>query len=139
MLSDTPIPTFPRQGGGGGTHRCPELSPIQAIPHFKEFAPLGLPVVDRTKVAGALGVGEVNVYLAQIYVADLATTVYGRFGGVNLSEGGSPHVAILGRTFLQGYTMSYEGRIGWVVLSNDSPPNQLSGPGIVAASPSSRP
>ena len=40
MLSDTPIPTFPRQGGGGGAHRCPELSPIQAIPHFKEFAPL---------------------------------------------------------------------------------------------------
>ena len=39
MLSDTPIPTFPRQGGGGG-HRCPELSPIQANPHFKEFAPL---------------------------------------------------------------------------------------------------
>ena len=49
MLSDTPIPTFPRQGSnasysedslGGGAHRCPELSPIQAIPHFKEFAPL---------------------------------------------------------------------------------------------------
>ena len=38
MLSDTPIPTFPRQGGGA--HRCPELSPIQAIPHFKDFAPL---------------------------------------------------------------------------------------------------
>ena len=40
MLSDTPIPTFPRQGGGGGAHRCPELSPIQANPHFNDFAPL---------------------------------------------------------------------------------------------------
>ena len=38
MLFDTPIPTFPRQGGGA--HRCPELSPIQTIPHCKDFAPL---------------------------------------------------------------------------------------------------
>ena len=52
---------------------------------------LGLPIVDRTEVAGALGVGDVNVYLAQIYVADLANTVYGRFGGVNLSR--IPHLA----------------------------------------------
>ena len=38
MLSDTPIPTFPIKREGA--HRCPELSPIQAIPHFKDFAPL---------------------------------------------------------------------------------------------------
>ena len=71
----------------------------------------------------ALGVGDVDVYLAQIYVADLASTVYGRFGGVNLSEGDGPHVAILGRSFLRNYTMSYEGRTGQVVISNDSPPD----------------
>ena len=40
MLSDTPIPTFPIKREGA--HRCPELSPIQAIPHFKDFAPLVL-------------------------------------------------------------------------------------------------
>ena len=38
MLADTPIPTFPVKREGA--HRCPELSPIQAIPHFKDFAPL---------------------------------------------------------------------------------------------------
>ena len=25
---------------GEGAHRCRELSPIQAVPHFKDFAPL---------------------------------------------------------------------------------------------------
>ena len=40
MLFDTPIPTFPLTGEGA--HRCRELSPIQAGPHFKDFAPLDL-------------------------------------------------------------------------------------------------
>ena len=40
-----------------------------------------------------------------------------------LSEGGGPHVAILGRSFLRNYTISYEGRTGQVVISNDSPPD----------------
>ena len=39
MLFDTPIPTFPLTGEGA--HRCRELSPIQAVHHFKDFAPLG--------------------------------------------------------------------------------------------------
>ena len=38
MLFDTPIPTFPLTGEGA--HRCRELSPIQAVHHFKDFAPL---------------------------------------------------------------------------------------------------
>ena len=58
MLSDTPIPTFPIKREGA--HRCPELSPIQAIPHFKDFAPLALfqqlsrRVVESVKVKTAV-------------------------------------------------------------------------------------
>ena len=39
MLFDTPIPTFPLDEGKGLTG-ARELSPIQAVPHFKDFAPL---------------------------------------------------------------------------------------------------
>lgn len=80
---------------------------------------LGLPIVDRGEVAGVQGVSYVNVHLAQIYVPSLNFTVYGTFDGVHLSEGGQPHSALIGRTFLQFFTMTYEGRTGTVTLSND--------------------
>jgi predicted aspartyl protease len=80
---------------------------------------LGLPVVDRATVAGALGAGAVNVHLAQIYVPDLDCTVHGRFAGVHLAAGGQRHFALLGRTFLRNFTMTYEGRAGVVTISND--------------------
>ena len=35
-----PHPNLPPLSRGGGAHRCPELSPIQASPHFKDVAPL---------------------------------------------------------------------------------------------------
>ena len=57
--------------------------------------------------------------LAQIYVPDLDFTVYGRFRGVRLSDGGQPHSALIGRTFLRHFTMFYDGRTGAVTISND--------------------
>lgn len=60
-----------------------------------------------------------DFYLAQIYITTLGVTVYGRFAGVHLVAGGQPHVALLGRTFLQHFTMTYEGRTGQVTISND--------------------
>ena len=80
---------------------------------------LNLPVVDRQKVAGVHGADAVNFHLAQIYVPSLDFTVYGRFAGVHLRAGGQPHFALIGRTFLQNFTMTYEGRTGNVILSND--------------------
>ena len=80
---------------------------------------LNLPVVDRQKVAGVHGADTVNVHLAQIHVPSLDFTVYGRFAGVHLRAGGQPHFALIGRTFLQNFTMTYEGRTGNVILSND--------------------
>jgi predicted aspartyl protease len=80
---------------------------------------LGLPVVDQWAIAGVQGESKVDVHLAQIYVPELDFTVAGRFSGVHLSDGGQPHSALIGRTFLQNFTMVYGGRTGTVTISND--------------------
>jgi predicted aspartyl protease len=79
-------------------------------------AQLNLPVVDRRFVSGAHGSQEVNVYLAQVHVRSLAFTINGAFAGVELRAGGQSHSALIGRTFLQHFTMTYEGRTGTVIL-----------------------
>jgi predicted aspartyl protease len=80
-------------------------------------AQLGLPVVDRRSIAGVGGVHEVNMHLAQIRVPSLDAHLYGTFATVDLAAGGQPHKALIGRTFLQNYTMVYEGSTGNVTLS----------------------
>jgi predicted aspartyl protease len=79
---------------------------------------LNLPIVDRRMISGVHGRQEVNIHLAQVHIPSLAHTIYGAFAGVHLVAGGQPHKALIGRTFLQGYTMVYEGRTGTVTLSN---------------------
>jgi len=79
---------------------------------------INLPIIDRRTIAGVSGAQEVNVYLAQIHIPSLAFTIYGGFAGVHLMAGGQTHRALLGRTFLQHYTMVYEGRSGIVTISN---------------------
>lgn len=78
---------------------------------------LDLPVVDRTTIAGIHGATEVNRHLAQIYIPELDWTVYGTFAGVHLAAGGAPHTALIGRTFLQNFTLTYEGETGRVTLA----------------------
>ena len=80
---------------------------------------LELPIVDRHAIAGVHGASETNVCLAQIHVPDLGFTLYGRFAVVHLAAGGLPHSALLGRNFLQHFTMTYEGQNGVVTLSNE--------------------
>ena len=80
---------------------------------------LRLPVVDQERIAGAQGVSTANVHLAHIYVPALRFTIQGTFSGVHLAAGGQPYQALLGRTFLQYFTMTYEGRTGAVTISND--------------------
>lgn len=81
---------------------------------------LNLPIVDQQITSGAHGAHPVNVYLAQIHVPSLSFTIHGRFAGVHLTAGGQRHLALIGRTFLQHFTMIYEGRTGTVILSNDT-------------------
>jgi hypothetical protein len=38
---------------------------------------------------------------------------------LSLLAGGQNHAALIGRTFLRHFTMTYEGRTGTVIISND--------------------
>ena len=80
---------------------------------------LKLPIVDRRQIAGAGGAQVVNVHLAQVHVRTLNFTAYGTFAGVHLVAGGQAHSALIGRTFLQHFTMIYEGRTGTVTIHNE--------------------
>jgi hypothetical protein len=80
---------------------------------------LNLPIVDRQKISGVHGTKEVNMHVGHIYVPTLNITVYGSFAAVDLIAGGQAHHALIGRTFLQAYTMIYEGRTGTVTLHNE--------------------
>ena len=46
---------------------------------------------------------------------------HGRFGGTRLSELGYDFGVLLGRDFLLGAQMVYDGRTGSVVVSDDTP------------------
>ena len=82
----------------------------------KEIAlELQLPIVGQRDVFGVSGQFKANVHLAQIHIPDLDFTLYGRFAGVDL-VGGVPYSALLGRTFLQYFTMVYEGSKGIVTF-----------------------
>lgn len=78
---------------------------------------LNLPIVDRRPISGVHGSQIVNMHLAQIHVPALAFTIYGAFAGVELAAGGQVHKALIGRTFLQSFTMVYEGLTGTVKIS----------------------
>lgn len=80
---------------------------------------LNLPIVDRSHIAGAGGKHMTNIYLAQVHVPSLNFTIHGAFAGVDLKAGGQEHQGLIGRTFLQHFTMTYQGKTGAVVLSSD--------------------
>ena len=82
-------------------------------------AKLNLPIVNRRDIAGSQGISTVNMHLAQIYVPSLRWTISGQFAGVHLTAGGQIHSALIGRNFLQNFTMIYEGRTGVVTLGNN--------------------
>lgn len=80
-------------------------------------AKLQLPIVDRQTIGGVSGIREVNMHLAHIHVPSLGFTLYGAFAGVDLIAGGQRHYALIGRTFLQYFRMTYDGRSGDVTIS----------------------
>jgi len=80
-------------------------------------AQLNLPIIDKRLISGVGGSHSVNIYMAQVHVPSLAFTLYGPFAGVDLTAGCQIHRALIGRTFLQNFTMIYEGLTGTVKLS----------------------
>ena len=81
---------------------------------------LGLPIVEREYMAGVHGVAPVDMHVAQIYIPTLNHTITGRFAGIRMRDSGQTHSALIGRTFLQHYTMIYEGRRGSGIITNDT-------------------
>lgn len=78
---------------------------------------LALPLVDRQSVSGVGGKHECNVYLAHIVAPTLAWVQWGVFYGVSLVEGDQAHQALIGRSFLQGMMLVYDGRTGRVQIA----------------------
>jgi hypothetical protein len=78
---------------------------------------LQLPIVDRCEVAGSHGRHEVDVYLAQIHIPALIFTQYGKFAGAYLHRGGLQYEVLMGRTFLENFNLTYDGRSGHVTLT----------------------
>lgn len=82
-------------------------------------AQLNLPVIDKRLVSGVHGCQEVNMHLAQIRVPALSFIMYGVFAGVHLTAGGQAHRALMGRSFLRAFALTYDGRTGNVEISSD--------------------
>lgn len=80
---------------------------------------LNLPILGHNRIAGAGGLFETTIFLAQIYIPALDFTIDGPFDGANLATSGQPYCALIGRTFLRHFDMAYEGRTGSVIISND--------------------
>jgi hypothetical protein len=110
QLPRLPNPPLPALVDTGASECC--IDSVLAVA-------LALPIIDRRPVSGVHGAADVNMHLAQIHVAPLRFTIYGVFAGVDLIAGGQAHHALIGRSFLRGFTMTYEGRSGTVVISND--------------------
>lgn len=80
---------------------------------------LNLPVIDEQEIAGVGGQLKVKIYLAQIHIPALKETIYGTFAGVRLAAGGQIHKALIGRTFLRGFIMIYDGITGSVIIRSN--------------------
>ena len=95
-------------------------------------AQLNLPIVDKRTVSGVHGAQDVNMHLAQIRVPSLNIDILGAFAGVHLAAGGQLHQALIGRTFLRHFTMTYEGHTGTVRITS-APPLAAAAPPAPAA------
>jgi predicted aspartyl protease len=78
---------------------------------------LGLPQIDVITISGAGGPKLHPVYMCAIAIPALSLTQYGKFAGVHLQAGGQAHKVLLGRSFLGGVIMIYDGIRGQVTLA----------------------
>ncbi|WP_425999519.1 retroviral-like aspartic protease family protein [Caulobacter sp. DWR1-3-2b1] len=78
---------------------------------------LGLPITDEGEISGVGGRHRAFVYTARLYIPQLNKLLFQPFTGVKLHEGEQWHRVILGRSFLRGYRLIYEGGTGQVELA----------------------
>jgi hypothetical protein len=105
--------------GVRGLHALVDTGATESCIDSLLAAQLNLPIVDRRPIGGVHGSQEVNMHLAQVHIPALPFTIYGAFAGVHLRAGGQAHSALIGRTFLQSFTLTYNGRTGTVIISSD--------------------
>ena len=79
---------------------------------------LKLPVIDEMTIGGASGARKHDVYAARVTIPSLEVEQHGAFAGVGLAAGGQLHGVLLGRTFLQGMVMIYDGIRAQVTIAS---------------------
>ena len=93
----------------GATQSCIDIHVAQS---------LNLPVVDFVMIAGAAGTKRHPLYAARVAIPRLEISEFGAFAGVDLGAGEQPHRVLLGRTFLQGTVMIYDGIRAQVTIAS---------------------
>ena len=79
---------------------------------------LRMPVLDTVSVFWAGESREHDVYGASLFVPKLNLGVQGLFVGIDFIPGDIPQEVILGRTFLEGTIMIYDGLTGRVTIAS---------------------
>jgi hypothetical protein len=77
---------------------------------------LKLPIVGEDNMDDSGAAHTTNIHMATVHVPQFLLTRHGKFHAVSLTR--DRHV-LLGREFLQYFTMTYQGRTGTITLSND--------------------
>ena len=80
---------------------------------------LSLPVTDEGEISGVGGKHHALIYTARVYIPELDQLLFQPFAGVKLEEGDQWHRLILGRGFLRGFTMRYDGVTGAVTVEDE--------------------
>jgi len=78
---------------------------------------LNLPIHDEGEISGVGGRHRAFIYTARIYIPKLDKLLFQPFTGVKLREGEQWHQVILGRSFLRGYRLVYDGAAGSVEIA----------------------
>lgn len=80
---------------------------------------LNLHIHDEGEISGVGGRHHAFIYTARIYIPKLDRLLFQPFTGVKLQEGEQWHRVILGRSFLRGYRLLYDGVAGQVEIVED--------------------
>ena len=103
---------------GHTTHALVDTGATQSCIDMQLAQTLGLPVVDFVMISGAAGASRHPLYAARVAIPALEVFQFGAFAGVDLTAGEQPHRVLLGRTFLQGTVMIYDGIRAQVTIAS---------------------
>ena len=103
---------------GHTTHALVDTGATQSCIDNEVAQSLGLPVVDYVMIAGAAGARRHPLYAVRVAIPVLEISQFGAFADVDLGAGEQPHRVLLGRTFLQGTVMIYDGVRAQVTIAS---------------------